>query len=139
FAPRPFDSWAPATWRPAASPPTPVWQPRGAELPDRDERPAKRARSEKYPSPPPPRGATEAPLYRMDPAGIPDSMKTDAELLLNFARPGHFAPRPPPPSLGQPSPTAHEDAPRWRSDLMSRAGALPSAPEAGYGIPPSRI
>ncbi|OJJ43296.1 hypothetical protein ASPZODRAFT_19699 [Penicilliopsis zonata CBS 506.65] len=53
------------------------------------ERPAKRPRSEKDPSPPHDR--REAGLDSRSSALL-DSMKTDAELLLNFARPTNFLP-----------------------------------------------
>ncbi|KAL1961832.1 hypothetical protein VTN77DRAFT_1001 [Rasamsonia byssochlamydoides] len=57
------------------------------------ERPAKRARSEKDLSPTFERIDAARPLTSH--ASVLDSMKTDAELLLNFARPSNFPPLPP--------------------------------------------
>ncbi|PLB50473.1 putative PHD finger and JmjC domain protein [Aspergillus steynii IBT 23096] len=80
--------FAPISYRPPSqnsAPSMPLFPPEPTEA---DERPAKRPRSEKDPSP----------LHPLRNNSIPDpntpstfdSMKTDAELLLNFARPSNF-------------------------------------------------
>ncbi|KKZ68025.1 hypothetical protein EMCG_06235 [[Emmonsia] crescens] len=60
-----------------------------APAPDRFERPSKRARSEKAPSPTWLMGGSRPATSHVSTF---DSMKTDAELLLNFARPSNFPP-----------------------------------------------
>ncbi|EEH11393.1 JmjC domain-containing protein [Histoplasma capsulatum G186AR] len=60
-----------------------------APAPDQSERPSKRARSEKAPSPTWLMGASRPATSHVSTF---DSMKTDAELLLNFARPSNFPP-----------------------------------------------
>ncbi|KAK2806941.1 JmjC domain-containing histone demethylation protein 1 [Onygenales sp. PD_10] len=81
FAPLPYDEPA-AVGGPVMAP-----QPPAAN--GESERPSKRARSEKAPSPTWPKsGARPATSH----VSTLDSMKTDAELLLNFARPSNFPP-----------------------------------------------
>ncbi|KAL2367818.1 PHD finger and JmjC domain-containing protein, variant 3 [Blastomyces gilchristii SLH14081] len=79
FAPLTYDE--PAT---AISPTT-----HQAPTPNQSERPSKRARSEKAPSPTWLMGASRPATSHVSTF---DSMKTDAELLLNFARPSNFPP-----------------------------------------------
>lgn len=72
-------------------PPSPNFQsvvPLFPPEPIKSERPAKRPRSERIPSPYRPRGA----LSDASNPNIQDSMTTDAELLLNFARPTNYQP-----------------------------------------------
>lgn len=54
------------------------------------ERPTKRMRSDRVSSPQAVSGGYQTPSHD----SVSDSMKTDAELLLNFARPSNFIPRP---------------------------------------------
>ncbi|KAE8390033.1 hypothetical protein BDV23DRAFT_91047 [Aspergillus alliaceus] len=81
-------TFAPPSYRPPSQNSTPAMSLFPSEPTDFTERPAKRPRSEKDPSP----------LYQhrmgaasdSNPPSAFDSMKTDAELLLNFARPSNF-------------------------------------------------
>lgn len=79
-------SYEPPSQKAALAHPPPPPDPR-----DSVERPAKRARSEKEPSPVLERPGSKPATSH---ASVLDSMKTDAELLLNFARPSNFAPIP---------------------------------------------
>jgi len=83
-------TFAPLSY-PSAQNAAPANPPPPSDARESVERPAKRARSEKGPSP-----ALEQ--HDAKPAScydsVPDSMKTDAELLLNFARPSNFRPIP---------------------------------------------
>lgn len=82
-------TFAPLSY-PSAQNAAPANPPPPSDARESVERPAKRARSEKGPSP-----ALEQ--HDAKPAScydsVPDSMKTDAELLLNFARPSNFRPK----------------------------------------------
>ncbi|KAE8350244.1 PHD finger and JmjC domain protein [Aspergillus coremiiformis] len=81
-------TFAPLSYRPPSQNSTATMSLFPSEPADFAERPAKRPRSEKDPSP----------FYRHhmstvpdpNPSSVLDSMKTDAELLLNFARPSNF-------------------------------------------------
>ena len=82
-------TFAPLPYRPPSQDSTPAMPLFPPEPMDSVEPPAKRPRSEKDPSPfhPPPRSLADAPPHTNF-----DSMKTDAELLLNLARPNHLPP-----------------------------------------------
>ncbi|PKX98526.1 [Histone H3]-lysine-36 demethylase [Aspergillus novofumigatus IBT 16806] len=83
-------TFAPLSYRPPSQDPTPAMSLFPSQSIESSERPAKRPRSEKSPSPlhhPPSAVAPDA-----NPSSTFDSMKTDAELLLNFARPSNFHP-----------------------------------------------
>lgn len=87
-------TFAPLSYRPPSQSSTPAI-PLFPEMRDSIEPPAKRQRSEKDPSPfqPPPHPPTDAaPAHTNTSSSFFDSMKTDAELLLNFARPSNFPP-----------------------------------------------
>ena len=81
-------TFAPLSYRPPSQNSTSTMALFPSEPVDFAERPAKRPRSEKDPSPSNPHrmGAMSDP----NPPSAFDSMKTDAELLLNFARPSNF-------------------------------------------------
>ncbi|OXV07217.1 hypothetical protein Egran_05015 [Elaphomyces granulatus] len=131
-----------------------------------DERPAKRARSEKDFSPSrddrcrdPDRAYDHSLRPQNDQAAILDSMKTDAELLLNFARPCNFPPLPTgPPKSSTVSPSgadSYVNESKWSAPMamVNLAGAsflgtnsgpspLPTLSSYSYphsGISPSRI
>ncbi|EEP76091.1 conserved hypothetical protein [Uncinocarpus reesii 1704] len=112
------------------------------------ERPSKRARSERSPSPAWQRpGARPATSHN---ASF-DSMKTDAELLLNFARPVNFPPRPqflPAQQLSSGIPQATNMEPKWNSMPPSNIpedesdvsnSKISAAYFAGSGTTPSRM
>jgi F-box/leucine-rich repeat protein 10/11 len=134
FAPLPYDASSPHNTAAAGSPPM-------MDHPDGDdERPAKRARSEKDGSPT--FGRIDARPFTSH-ASVPDSMKTDAELLLNFARPSNFLSRPPVPktSTSNDGPYRHYGAEtKWSMAVGFTGGYDPSQyafPENGFS--PSRI
>ncbi|OAX80424.1 hypothetical protein ACJ72_05243 [Emergomyces africanus] len=80
-------TFAPLTYdEPVTAPSSTTYQ---APAPNQPERPSKRARSEKAPSPTWLMGASRPATSHVSTF---DSMKTDAELLLNFARPSNFPP-----------------------------------------------
>ena len=83
-------TFAPVSYRPqsqSSTSPMPLFPPESA---DAVEPPAKRQRSEKGSSPHP--QADAAPPKNPASSSFSDSMKTDAELLLNLARPNNFPP-----------------------------------------------
>ncbi|OJJ88070.1 [Histone H3]-lysine-36 demethylase [Aspergillus glaucus CBS 516.65] len=87
-------TFTPHSYRPPSQSSTPA-MPLFPEMRDSIEPPTKRQRSEKDPSPfqPSPHAPTNAaPSHTNNSSSIFDSMKTDAELLLNFARPSNFPP-----------------------------------------------
>lgn len=86
-------TFAPLSYQPPSQSSTPA-MPLFPEMGDSIEPPAKRQRSEKDPSPfqPSPHAPTDAASSHTNNSSIFDSMKTDAELLLNFARPSNFPP-----------------------------------------------
>lgn len=93
------------------------------------ERPTKRMRSDRVSSPQAVSGGYQTPSHD----SVSDSMKTDAELLLNFARPSNFIPRP--------STTATH--PPLESKWPTTAAPIPQEQQppvhfAGNGISPSR-
>ncbi|KAL1982972.1 hypothetical protein VTN96DRAFT_587 [Rasamsonia emersonii] len=106
-----------------------------------DERPAKRARSEKDFSPSLER-ADARPLTSH--ASVLDSMKTDAELLLNFARPSNFHSIPPVPktSSGIDGSYHHYGTEtKWSTAVSTTSGGNKPSPYAFHenGFSPSRI
>ncbi|EAW13809.1 [Histone H3]-lysine-36 demethylase [Aspergillus clavatus NRRL 1] len=83
-------TFAPLSYRPPSQNSTPAMSLFPSEPMESAERPAKRPRSEKDPSPLHYHHAGIAPETTS--SSVFDSMKTDAELLLNFARPSNFHP-----------------------------------------------
>ncbi|KAL4896281.1 hypothetical protein BDV59DRAFT_172527 [Aspergillus ambiguus] len=84
-------TFAPLSYRPPSRNSTPAMSLFPSEPAEHAERPAKRPRSEKDPSPfHHPRTGSVSDVK--PPPSAFDSMKTDAELLLNFARPSNFPP-----------------------------------------------
>ncbi|KAF7175341.1 hypothetical protein CNMCM7691_007932 [Aspergillus felis] len=83
-------TFAPLSYRPPSQDSTPAMSLFPSQSIESAERPAKRPRSEKSPSPLHHPQAAVAP--DANPSSTFDSMKTDAELLLNFARPSNFHP-----------------------------------------------
>lgn len=138
-------TFAPLPYEPSESRGPPETSAFPSDFRDHMERPAKRARSEKDLSPNFDSTSTRPATSH---ASILDSMKTDAELLLNFARPSNFPPLPPS-SHHRLSATESYGAsgePRWyQKPSFSAAGysradhdsLLDSFP--GNGILPSRM
>ncbi|KAF9884721.1 JmjC domain-containing histone demethylation protein 1 [Aspergillus nanangensis] len=83
-------TFTPLSYHPPSRNSTPAMSLFPSESTEYTERPAKRPRSEKDPSPFHPRRKSS--LSDRNPPSAFDSMKTDAELLLNFARPSNFPP-----------------------------------------------
>ncbi|EAW18321.1 [Histone H3]-lysine-36 demethylase [Aspergillus fischeri NRRL 181] len=83
-------TFAPLSYRPPSQDSTPAMSLFPSQSIESTERPAKRPRSEKSPSPLHQPQTSVAP--DANPSSTFDSMKTDAELLLNFARPSNFHP-----------------------------------------------
>ncbi|EER23990.1 jmjC domain containing protein [Coccidioides posadasii C735 delta SOWgp] len=96
------------------------------------ERPPKRARSERSPSPAwQTFGARPATSH----TSSFDSMKTDAELLLNFARPANFPPRQP----IQPAPQFHNSGPE-ASNMESKWNIPPpNVPDESFNISSNKV
>ncbi|PLB35536.1 [Histone H3]-lysine-36 demethylase [Aspergillus candidus] len=135
-------TFAPLSYRPSSQNSASAMSLFPSEPADSAERPAKRPRSEKDPSP----------FHQPAPAAVPDadssvldSMKTDAELLLNFARPSNFPPISHPPkrvSIDQSYPYQHGHD--MNGPARTALGAAPTGPQGysgpgGGGVPPSRM
>lgn len=95
------------------------------------ERPAKRMRSDRVSSPQIVSGGYQASSHD----SVSDSMKTDAELLLNFARPSNFIPHPPATSTTTTHPPFES---KWSSTAASLPQEQPPLHSSGNGVSPSR-
>ncbi|THC88558.1 hypothetical protein EYZ11_011998 [Aspergillus tanneri] len=138
-------TFAPVAYRPPSQNSTPSMPLFPSESMDFDERPAKRPRSEKDPSP----------FYQHRTGSVPDanpssafdSMKTDAELLLNFARPSNFHPTFQPSKRVSIDESYHQYGSDTRSNPKVGLGAayMESGENSAYSIsasgnfPPSRM
>ncbi|KAG2414226.1 hypothetical protein HFD88_003417 [Aspergillus terreus] len=135
-------TFAPLTYRPPSRNSTPAMSMFPSEPAEYTERPAKRPRSEKDPSPfHQPRTSS---VSDANPSSAFDSMKTDAELLLNFARPSNFPPPARPAKRVSIDESYHQLASDAKPGKLGLGVAYQGSNDERYihgnnGIPPSRM
>ena len=137
--------FAPIPFKPPSPNPISAMPLFGPESIDSAEPPAKRPRSDRNQSPFRPRPDTVSDL---SPPSLTDSMKTDAELLLNFARPNnlHFNANPAKVSNIDQAYSRHRNDPTRLSNAGSGGSYIPLDHESSYynlsgnnGFPSSRL